>query len=352
MTTDAATQPAASERPMWRHLLKLARPHQWGKSGFVFIGPVYRLQDLDTTNYDWLQAGLSVFLTAAAFALASSGLYVINDIVDAEQDRAHPRKRNRPIASGAVPLGLAKTYAAILMVVGITLGALAPGDGTLIALAMLGLHLANVLCYSALLKRIVIIDVVSLSMGFVLRVIAGCAAIGVAPTTWLLNATLFLSMFLAFGKRLGERRTMGSAEDAARARGVQAAYSDPILRMLVVVAGVATLLTYASYINDREASYTLAALGGFNLLWPTVLPAMYGLLRCITLLEAGRFDDPTELAVRDRPFQLAAFLFAASTVTLVVLRGMGLIGDGATAAMPDGAALAAARSLTITYPNL
>ena len=133
----------------------------------------------------------------------------------------------------------------------------------------------------------------------------------VLPSTWLLNVTFFLAMFLAFGKRLGERRTMGDA--AANARSVQSDYSDAFLQMAVVVTAVTTLLTYAGYVQAREADYTW----GLNLLWLTILPATYGMLRCIVLVDRGTYDDPTELATHDRPFQLAMGLFALVTVVLV-----------------------------------
>jgi 4-hydroxybenzoate polyprenyltransferase len=170
----------------------------------------------------------------------------------------------------------------------------------------------------------VIADVVCLSLGFVLRVFGGCAAVGIAPTTWLLNCTLFFAMFLAFGKRLGERRTLGA--DAAAARTVQAGYTDDLLRMAVVVTGVATLVIYAAYVQSREAwvkdllARAIHPHGAwFNVLWLTMLPATYALLRSIVLLERGRFDDPTELAVKDRATQLAGFVFVLIVVGLIAL---------------------------------
>ncbi|MFI4897431.1 MAG: UbiA prenyltransferase family protein [Phycisphaerales bacterium JB059] len=315
----------ARSRPLWRSLIKLARPHQWSKSAFVFIGPVYALAD---GSHDPSQARpmlLAALLAAISFSLASSGCYVVNDLMDIEADRAHPRKRRRPIACGAVRPGQAKVFAVtLLLAAGLALIPLL-GDARWVGL-LVGLHVLNVLLYSVRLKHIVILDVIILSLGFVLRVLGGCAAAGVAPSTWLLNSTLFLSMFLAFGKRLGERRTMGGAEASIAARTVQGKYSDELLRMLVVVTAVATLLTYAGYTQTRESDFllTLGEPGGFslNLLWLTILPAIYALIRAITLLERGEHDDPTELATKDRPFQLAAGLFALITVALVVVRPM------------------------------
>ena len=329
---DPATAPEGDERlerararPLWRSLIKLARPHQWSKSVFVFIGPVYALADASHEDRAAGSVLLPPLFAAVSFALASSGCYVFNDLMDAEADRAHPRKRRRPIACGAVSPAQAKIFGVALLV-GAALALLPIGEPARWVGLFVGLHVINVTLYSLRLKHIVILDVIILSIGFVLRVLGGCAAADVAPSTWLLNSTLFLSMFLAFGKRLGERRTMGSDEAAAAARTVQSVYSDQLLRMVVVVTAVATLLTYAGYTQTREADFLLI-LGGedgfsLNLLWLTILPAMYALLRAITLLERGEHDDPTELATKDRPFQLAAGVFALITVVLVLVRPM------------------------------
>ena len=297
---------------MFLNLIKLARPKQWSKSVFVLIGPLYGFAAGQTI--DWR----SVAFAIVAFALASSGCYIINDIRDAEADRAHPRKRNRPIASGAVSPQAGITFAILLF----ALAGVAATFGVAPAVALptclwLVFYVLNVTFYSVGLKRVVVLDVISLASGFVLRVLAGCAAAGVEPSTWLLNSTLFVSMFLAFGKRLGERRTMGA--DVAAVRSVQSAYTDDLLRMVVVVTGVACLVTYAGYVQAQAERYTSHVFGawGFNLLWMTVLPATYGLLRCIVQVERGIYDDPTELASKDRPFQAAVALFVALTLLAI-----------------------------------
>ncbi|MCH8270061.1 MAG: UbiA family prenyltransferase [Planctomycetes bacterium] len=318
---DPPAQTVAPTRPLPLNLLRLARPSQWAKSVFVLAGPVYFLADAG------LEAGgrviVPALIAAGAFALASSACYVINDLLDVERDRMHPRKRTRPIARGEVSQAQALWFAAALLAAAIGLVLLIPGpERTWLALSV-SVYVANVMVYSFVLKRVVIADVIGLSVGFVLRVLGGCAAVGVEPSSWLLNCTFFLAMFLAFGKRLGERRTMG--ENAADARAVQSMYTDELLRMAVVVNAVAALLTYSAYVQDRAAGFTL----GFNLLWLTVLPATYCLLRCIVLLEKGVYDDPTELAARDRPFQVGLALFVALTVVLVVQPGFELGAGGA-----------------------
>ncbi len=301
--------PGEAGVPVWRGLIRLARPTQWSKSVFVLIGPAYWM--VDNSPEDALRFAWDVLMACAAFALASSGCYVLNDLADVEEDRNHPRKKHRPIASGVIAPRVARWYAGLLFAASALLVVLLPSHSWWVMGLLVAGYVANVIAYSARLKHIVIADVMSLSMGFVLRVFGGCAAIGIAPTTWLMNVTLFLSMTLAFGKRLGERRSMG--EDAASVRGVQAKYSDELLRMAVVVTAVGTLLTYAGYVTTREADF---AVHGFNWLWVSILPATYGLLRAILLLEHGRYDDPTELAVSDRPFQAAAGVFGVLMVAL------------------------------------
>ncbi len=305
--------PAGRNAPL--ALLRLARPHQWVKAAFVLIGPLYGHVFM---KGELLATLLAVGGAVLAFGFASSACYIVNDLKDVEADRAHPRKRTRPLASGAVTPGAALVLAGVLAglsalsVVAIGLsGKSNAWEAAGWAGLCVGLYTANVICYSFYLKHKVIADVIALAMGFVLRVLGGCAAVMIEPSSWLLNVTLFIAMFLAFGKRLGERRTMGDA--VAQVRGVQAIYTPALLQMMVVVTGVATLMTYAGYVQAMAEKYHQ----GFNLLWLTMLPATYGLLRCIVLLEKGIFDDPTELARQDRAFQLSGLIFVLMTVMLM-----------------------------------
>lgn len=324
--------PPTAAPPLLVNLIRLARPAQWAKSAFVLIGPFYALKDMAPGQGAVAQVLVPAFIAAAAFALASSGCYVVNDIVDREADRAHPRKRLRPIAAGLISLGVARAFAAVLLAASAALLFALPAAGRPFVALCLSLYVGNVLLYSAYLKHKVIADVMSLSLGFVLRVMGGCAAAVIEPSVWLLNVTFFLSMFLAFGKRLGERRTLSetatqngaSASDTSRAilhRRVQAGYTDALLQMAVVVTAVITLMTYALYVKDQGDRYTK----GFNLLWLTMLPATYGLLRGIVMLERGRFDDPTELALHDRGFQAAGLAFLGLTLGLMWWAGRGAL---------------------------
>lgn len=304
-------------------IARLIRPKQWAKNGFVLLGPLYGFRDHIAQGMDpavifkgW--AG-SVVLTIILFSLVSSSCYVVNDILDASRDRFHPRKRKRPIASGEITPRQGWIIAALLLGASFACIFLLPGAVRTPVAVLAGVYAANVWAYSLAMKHVAVLDVLSLSMGFVLRVVAGCACVAISPSTWLLNVTLFLAMFLAFGKRLGERRTLG--DDATNARGVQGIYTDDILRMFVVVTAVGTLITYAFYIQSREGKYLIPMSwfpDGLNLLWLTILPATYALARAILLIERGKYDDPTEMASKDPPTQLAAILFAAATIGVVV----------------------------------
>jgi 4-hydroxybenzoate polyprenyltransferase len=312
-------------------MLRLIRPKQWAKSAFVLVGPAYGLALKDP------RAWPAVLAIVFAFNFASSACYILNDLRDAEQDRLHPRKRKRPIASGEVSASAARRLSAgLFLLSGACVLALfvAPAresaalsvnmDPRVVAgglgAACVLLYVLNVVLYTVHFKLRPVLDVLSLSMGFVLRVLGGCAAVLVEPSAWLLNCTLFISMFLALGKRLGERRTMGAM--AANVRGVQAFYTDDLLRMLVVMTAVACLLSYSDYVQAKALEYTF----GFNLLWLTMIPATYAVFRAVLLLERGVYDDPTEVATRDRAFIVSALGFALVTGALMVLKMRGVIG--------------------------
>jgi len=286
--------------------VRLARLKQWSKGVFVLIGPAYGLADGREISI------IAVLAAFVCFGCCSSLGYIVNDIADREADKLHPRKRKRPIASGAIGVAQGVRFAWLMgacaaLALGVVWLASGPLAAGLTGLAS-GAYVANALAYSMLFKKWAIADVLSLSGGFVLRVLGGCAAAGIAPSTWLLNCTLFLSMYLAFGKRMGERRTLGS--DAVGARAVQSAYTDDLLRMLMVMSGIATLLSYAAYVQGREEMFG----GGVNLLWFTTIPATFGLLRSMLLLERGVYDDPTELAASDWPSRWAIALFGVITL--------------------------------------
>jgi 4-hydroxybenzoate polyprenyltransferase len=171
-------------------LIRLARPTHWVKNGFVAAPLLFVLPDPFWPPF------ARCLLAVAAFSLAASAIYAVNDVVDAEADRAHPTKRLRPVAAGRVSPGAAILWAAVLAAAAIALSwrTLPP-----LFLATLGTYAANNVLYNALVKRHRIADVISIAVGFVLRLVAGSVAIGVAPSSWLLVCGFSLALFLGFG---------------------------------------------------------------------------------------------------------------------------------------------------------
>lgn len=283
--------------------LKSMRPHQWVKNIFVAAPLVFArlVGDLH-----------AVGRTAAAFGifcLLSSTVYLINDLVDVEKDRAHPVKRRRPIASGALSPGVARALAAGLG--GLSLaGAAALGPG----LAFLGASAAYLvlnLLYSLALKKIAFVDVACLSGSFLLRVVGGAFAIPVPPSRWLLACTLLLSALLGFGKRAHELRVAG--ESGRAQRDVLGRYDLKTLRRLMMLLGVLTTATYLAYTRSAHAQQVLHVQ-----LWWTVPFVAFGIFRFnwITSRKADA-ESPTDSMMRDPLFVANLVLYAASVLVLL-----------------------------------
>jgi 4-hydroxybenzoate polyprenyltransferase len=175
--------PPASATALPRELLKLLRPHQWVKNGFVFVGLLFGQID------DAPSLVRSVLCAAAAFCLVSSCVYILNDIIDRKADRAHPQKRARPLASGSVSIGQGIALAFVCGGAGLALGALASATVVVMLLAYLSLNLA----YSAGLKNVAILDVFIIAAGFMLRIFAGTWGVNIVPSHWLLLCERSLS---------------------------------------------------------------------------------------------------------------------------------------------------------------
>lgn len=247
-------------------------------------------------------------LAFLAFCAASSAVYLINDLRDRELDRQHPVKRLRPIASGALPVPAALAAAALLAGAA-TLGATRLGGAFA---AILASYFALNLLYTFWSKHIVILDVMSISAGFVLRVLAGAAAIAVEVSSWLLLCTTFVALFLAFSKRRHELMLL--AEAATNQRGVLEHYSPTFLDQMINVTTASTVICYALYAVAPE---TAAKLGTRHLI-ATLPLVLYGIFRFLYLLyqRPGR-RNPTEAILVDAPFLANLVLWAGLVVALV-----------------------------------
>lgn len=283
-------------------LIRSLRPAQWAKNLFVLVPLVFAQRLLDGPA---LNAALLAF---TAFCLASSTVYLVNDLRDRTEDRNHPLKRHRPIASGALPASVA-TGAAVF------LGAGSLGLAFLLNPATGGFtvaYLALNLLYSFGIKHVVILDVMTLSLGFVLRVLAGAAAISVAVSGWLILCTVFLSLFLAFSKRRHELILL--AEDAADQRRVLSHYSPTFLDQMINVVTASTVVSYALYAISDD---TVARFGTEALIY-TELFVLFGIFRYLYLIyQRPERRNPTEVILRDVPFLINMALWGLTVLAIV-----------------------------------
>jgi 4-hydroxybenzoate polyprenyltransferase len=265
-------------------ILRLLRPHQYIKNGFVVLGVVF---GQSPTLLDALHASVAF----VAFCLAASSVYVFNDMVDVESDRMHPIKRMRPIASGAVSLPLARTLAALLAA--LALGAALSLGWT--AALFIGLYLVLNVAYSLRLKHVVILDVFLISAGFMLRILIGTAGIGIPPSEWLLLTGLMLTLFLGFAKRRAELIQLQGAGKADRAtvRRVLENYSPAMLDQLTGITAACAILSYGLYTVSPE---TVRIHGSYALFY-TLPFVVYGIFRYLFLLHhrAGGNDTARDL---------------------------------------------------------
>jgi 4-hydroxybenzoate polyprenyltransferase len=244
-------------------------------------------------------------VTFVAFCFASSAVYVLNDVVDRAEDRAHPVKRRRAVAAGRVDPGTALAESALLAAAAVAVSlALVPR-----ARAVVATYLVLQVAYSLVLKRIAIVDVMAIAVGFVLRVQAGIEAIGSPQSAWILLTMFFVALLLGFGKRRSE---LAQLPDEARGRRpVLGAYSVALLDLLLGMSATSALLCYALYAVTVQTEETFLL---------TVLPVTFGILRYLMLvLVRERGEDPDELVTRDGPLVVAILVWAALTVAVLYL---------------------------------
>lgn len=280
-------------------LPRLLRCDQWIKNLFVLAPAFFGRVLTDSSLWGGLAVGF------IAFSLVSSSIYILNDIVDRKQDQLHPTKRQRPIASGQVALPLAWTMSIGLLVAALLLPILLlPQPTSYLALYILaGYWLLNV-CYSFLLKRVAVVDVVTIAVGFVLRILLGGIVVGVVVSEWLLVMTLLLTLFLALGKRRDDYLIYERSGVAMRQaiKGYNRIFLDHTLTMLVGVLVICYLLyTLSSEVQEEP---------GGRYLYLTVLPVLVGLMRYlqITFVEE-RSGSPTKIVYRDRMIALCVVLW-------------------------------------------
>jgi 4-hydroxybenzoate polyprenyltransferase len=285
--------------------LQLMRPGQWTKNLFLFAGLVFgRLLG------DW-RSVLVVVLAFFGFCLLSSAVYVFNDIHDRKEDRLHPTKKTRPVASGQVSVPAATAFAAVLLALGLSGAFLL--DGGFLAIAVLYVLLQ--MAYTLWLKHATVLDVIALGLGFVLRAVAGAVVLHVAISPWLVVCTFTLCLFLGFSKRRCELNSLAETpgSGAARHRRTLAEYTPELLNhMTTLTAGIA-VVSFMLYAMDKR---TLDVFGTNYLLY-TLPMVVYAIFRFALLVEHGRVDGPTAVVLRDRPFQAAIVLWGIAVLAII-----------------------------------
>lgn len=288
---------------MLAQYFKALRPEQWSKNLVVFAGLIFAREFTNTVLIS--KATLAFVL----FCLASSSMYLINDLIDYQKDKLHPRKSLRPIASGKIAKSGALILAVILIITSLT-GAFHFLNKYFFA-AICSYVILSML-YSFFLKKVVIIDVMSIAAGFVLRAVGGAAAINVEISAWLVVCTTLLALFLSFGKRRHELVLLEA--NAANHRGILAKYSVSLLDQLISIVTAATIISYAFYTLSGEVSQKL----GVEHLELTIPFVIYGIFRYLFLIhkmDAG--GSPARILYSDLPILICVLLWITSVLILM-----------------------------------
>ena len=280
-------------------LLRACRPKQWAKNVLVFVAPA-AAGVLDTPYRIRL-----TLIGFAAFCLVSSATYLLNDVLDVESDRRHPKKRYRPIASGAVPVPVALATAAVLFVAGVGVALL---DNPQLALIVVG-YVVLTTTYSMFLKAIAVIDVVVLSAGFILRLLGGAFAAEVDVSDWFLIISLFGSLFIASAKRFAEKRELG--DEASELRPTLGEYSIEYLGLLRAVSVAALVISYCMWAVERADGDPAANLPAATP-WAqlSIVPFLIAVLRYALLVDQGKGSAPEDVILHDRLMQIMGVLWA------------------------------------------
>ena len=302
-------------------LIKALRIPHWIKNLFVFAAILF------ARKWDQSNAWIMTMSTFISFCFLSSAIYLINDIADRNSDRAHPEKRNRPIASGQLSITVAAISAGILLLAGagiiayLSAGLYEPTRhlAGLGLAAWAGAYVVINLAYSLGLKNKPIIDVIIIAMGFVFRAMAGAEAISVMTSSWLVICTFTLCLFIALAKRRGEIISLG--EQASQTRRVNYFYSPTnIEHMLAVSAGLA-ILTYMLYCL---ADQTVERIGSANLIW-TIPIVVYGMFRYYCLTLATKKADPVEVLLHDKVLWLVGIVWLLCIIIILQWGSSGVV---------------------------
>ena len=287
---------------MLQYIIVSMRPGQWVKNLFIFAGLIF---SGDLVHHEVLIRVSNGFIL---FSLVASSIYIFNDINDLEFDRAHPQKKNRPVAVGLLSVPGAYAGAFVLALTGL-IGAL-----TLdwMFFAILLCYLIINVAYTIIIKKMAILDIMCIASGFVLRVLAGTELAEVMPSDWLILCTIMLSLFLGFSKRRHELATTGT--DVLSRRKVLGDYSISFLDQMIAVATACTVMSYALYTLSPQ---TVSRFGTRNLVF-SIPFVIYGIYRYLYLIHQKNMGgNPTRELVSDIPLLINALLWALLVVLII-----------------------------------
>jgi 4-hydroxybenzoate polyprenyltransferase len=286
---------------MLKALLKTMRPRQWTKNAFLFAALVFDGKLFHLTDFLRTLAGFGLF------CLISSAIYIFNDLVDVESDRQHPVKKNRPIASGKLPVSVAMVAGIVLVLFTLITGYLLAWQFALTLLV----YFVMMLAYSKWLKRVLILDVLVLAAGFVLRVHSGTTPIVVERfSPWLYVLMTLLALYLGFGKRRAELALLAKA--ASEHRQVFDGYTIPLLDQFITIVSGTTIVAYSLYTFFRPAAPETLML--------TIPFVVYAIFRYLYLVQVKQIGgEPEEILLSDRPLQLSILLWGLAVLVVFYL---------------------------------
>ncbi|HLG33008.1 MAG TPA: decaprenyl-phosphate phosphoribosyltransferase [Ignavibacteriaceae bacterium] len=288
---------------MLLNIVKLIRVHQWVKNIFVFVPLLFSLRLFAESYF------LTTLYAFLIFCLASSTIYVINDVIDIEADRAHPIKQKRPLPSGMISKKSAKLIIAMLMII---IAAFLPNFNYEFIFSVIGFIILNTI-YTFWFKHIVILDVFSIAAGFALRVLAGAFVIMVPISSWLLLTTMFISLFLGVMKRHSEL-TLAPEGENSKSRKVLSQYSLNFADQMATIAAAGVIICYALY---TVAPRTIAMFGTENLIYTTPF-VVFGIFRYMFLeYKSGMGENTTKIIATDIPMILTVIIYTSVTVLIV-----------------------------------
>ncbi|MGI8553406.1 MAG: decaprenyl-phosphate phosphoribosyltransferase [Dehalococcoidia bacterium] len=307
----AIAAPGSPRRePEFRALIRALRPKQWLKNGTVFLAFVFSIRQAWQPFHPdtWLPLVGRSALAVVAFSLVASAEYLVNDLRDVDADRLHPRKRLRPLAAGTLRPHVALVTAVLFAGIGLSVGGLLSWPFGLVLLA----YASTSLAYSYALKHLVIVDVLTVAVGFVLRAVGGAVVIGVPVSPWLYLCTILGALFIAITRRRHEMSLLGDGRGAHRP--ILDEYSPELLEQMTSVVTAATVVSYSLYTVEATN------LPSNHAMLATVPFVLYGVFRYLLLVDTREHGgSPEEVLLRDRPLLIDIGLWLLSAAAILVI---------------------------------